>query len=96
MVGVLPETFTFLSPEVRVYVPLAFTAQDMSEEQRYSQNHEGMGRLAPGVTIQQARARLDALNAVYTERAGPLKSALLNAKYNTVVRSLEADLTGQE
>ena len=31
---------------------------DKSEEQRYSQNHEGMGRLAPGVTIQQAQARL--------------------------------------
>src|SRR6185503_16140874 len=37
-------------------------------------------------------ARLDALNAVYTERAGPLKDALINAKYNTVVNSLEADL----
>ena len=92
VVGVLPDTFTFLSPEVRVYVPLAFSAQDKSEEQRWSQNHEGMGRLAAGVTIQQARARLDALNAVYTERAGPLKDALINAKYNTVVNALEADL----
>ncbi len=92
VVGVLPDTFTFLSPDVRVYVPLAFSAQDKSEEQRWSQNHEGMGRLAAGVTIQQVRARLDALNAVYTERAGPLKDALINAKYNTVVSALEADL----
>ena len=92
VVGILPDTFTFLSPEVRVYVPLAFTDKDKAEEQRYSQNHDGIGRLAAGVTIHQARARLDALNAGYTERAGPLRDALINAKYNTVVSSLEADL----
>jgi len=92
VVGILPDTFTFLSPDVRLYVPLAFTAENKAEEQRWSQNHEGMGRLVPGVTIHQARARLDALNAVYMERAGPLKDALINAKYNTVVNSLEADL----
>jgi predicted permease len=92
VVGILPDTFTFLSPDVRVYVPMAFTDKDKAEEQRYSQNQEGMGRLAPGVTIQQAQARLDALNAGYIERAGPLKEALANAKYNTVVSSLESDM----
>ncbi len=92
VVGVLPESFTFLSPEIRVFVPLAFTDQDKSEEQRFSQNHEAIGRLAPGVTIQQAQARVDALNAAYIERAGPLKSALANAKYHTKVGSFEADM----
>ena len=92
VIGILPDTFTFLSPEVRVYVPMAFTDKDKAEEQRYSQNQEGMGRLSPGVTIQQAQARLDALNAGYIERAGALKEPLRNAKYNSVVSSLESDI----
>jgi predicted permease len=92
IVGVLPESFAFLSAEVRVFVPLAFTDQDKAEEQRYSQNHEAIGRLGPGVTIGQAQARLDALNAAYIERAGPLRTALQNAKYHTVVGSLDADI----
>jgi putative ABC transport system permease protein len=92
VVGVLPDTFTFMNPEVRVFVPLAFTAQDMSEDQRWSQNHEGIGRLAAGVTIAQAQARLDAIDVQIVERAGSLKSAIQNAKYHTVVRSLEQDV----
>jgi putative ABC transport system permease protein len=92
VVGVLPDRFSFLSPEVRVFVPLAFTAEQRSEEQRYSQNHELIGRLAAGATIEQAQARVDALNARSIERAGPLRSALVNAGYHSVVGSLERDI----
>jgi predicted permease len=92
VVGVLPETFTFQDPEIRIWVPLAFTPEELAEERRYSQNHELIGRLAPGATIAVAQARLDALNAVVVERAGVLKSALQNAGYHSVVASYEADM----
>jgi predicted lysophospholipase L1 biosynthesis ABC-type transport system permease subunit len=51
-----------------------------------------MARLGPGVTASRAQAELDALNAVYLERAGALKEALTNAGYRTVVVPLAADL----
>jgi predicted permease len=92
VVGVLPETFAFLSPEVRVFVALAFNEEERSEASRWSQNHESIGRLAPGATIQQAQARIDALNAAALARAGSLKSSLENAKYHSVVGSLERDI----
>ncbi len=92
VVGVLPEAFTFINPEVRVYVPLAFTAQDKAEEQRWSQNHEGIGRLAAGVTTAQAQARLNAIDVQIVARAGSLKSTIQNAKYRSVVGSLEHDI----
>jgi putative ABC transport system permease protein len=52
VVGVLPEGFTFLNPDVAIWTPLAFTAQQRSEDARYSQNHDQIARLAPGEPVQ--------------------------------------------
>jgi predicted permease len=92
IVGVLPEPFFFLSPEVRVFVPLAFTPEELAESARYSQNHELLMRLAPGVTLARAQARVDAQNARDLERAGPLKDALVNAGYSTKLLPLDTDI----
>ena len=83
VVGVLPHSFSFLNPEVRLFVPLAFSDEDRAEERRYSQNHEQIARLARGVTLEQAQAQVDALNAQFVERAGPLKAPLIKAGYTT-------------
>ena len=79
----MPETFTFLNPEVRLWVPLAFTAEERADDRRYSQNHDEIARLAPGATLAQARQRLDAQTARNRRTRGPLKSALVNAGYRT-------------
>jgi len=92
VVGVLPPDFTFFNPDRRVWVPLAFTDKQRSEEARHSQNHEEIGRLAPGATLTQAQARIDALNAGIVERSGSLKQALINAGFHTKLVSLEADV----
>ena len=92
VVGVLPADFTFLNPDVRVWVPLAFTDEERAEDRRYSQNHEAIGRLAALATVRQAQERLNAMNAEYIERAGPLKHLLVNAGYRTVVAPFESDL----
>jgi putative ABC transport system permease protein len=92
IVGVLPEEFTFLDPDVRVWVPLAFTDEQRSENRRYSQDHQSVGRLADGATLRQAQDRLNAMNANYIERAGSLKHLLVNAGYRTSVVPFEADL----
>src|SRR5262249_32254593 len=83
VVGVLPPSFTFLNPEVRLFVPIAFTDRERSEDARWSQNHEQIGRLAPGVALASAQARTDALNRQFVENAGSLKATLVNAGYNS-------------
>ena len=92
VVGVLPDTFHFLNPAVRLFVPLAFTPEQRAEDERYSQNHQQIARLGAGVTVAQAQARVDALNAHYVERAGPLKSVLINAGYTTRIVPFADDL----
>jgi putative ABC transport system permease protein len=73
VVGVLPQNFTFLNPEEQVWMPAAFKPEDRAEDQRYSQNNDEIGRLASGVTVQQAQARVNAFNATLLDRAGSLK-----------------------
>ena len=92
VVGVLPQEFFFLNPEVRLFVPLAFTPEELSEDRRWSQNHELLLRLAPGVSIQQAQARMDAHNAEVIERAGALKDTIVRAGYRTAIQPLADDL----
>ena len=92
VVGVAPEAFAFVNPEVRLWVPIAFTPEQLSEEARHSQNHDAFARLAKGVTVAQAQARIDALNVGVVERAGPLKAALINARYYTRVSLFSEDL----
>ncbi len=92
VVGVLPPAFFFLSPEVRVFVPLAFTPEELGEDRRWSQNHEFVARLGSGASIERAQERLDAHNAEVTERAGSLKDTIIRAGYATRVQPLEADI----
>jgi putative ABC transport system permease protein len=92
VVGVAPSDFTFQNPEIRLWVPLAFTAEQRSEEARHSQNHDAIGRLAAGATIDLAQARIDAMNVGIVERAGALKTALINAGYHTRVVPFDEDL----
>lgn len=92
VVGVLPETFHFLSPDIRLFVPLAFTGEDRAEDRRFSQNHQLIVRLAAGATLAVAQARVDAMNAGFIENAGPLRTLIMDAGYHTRLVPLEADL----
>jgi hypothetical protein len=73
IVGVLPDSFAFLYPDVRLWIPLAFSVEDRSEDARFSQNHDQIARLAPGVTLAQAQQQIDAQTARIVENAGPLQ-----------------------
>jgi predicted permease len=92
IVGVLPDTFTFLDPDVRLWIPLAFSNEDRSEDARHSQNHDQIARLAPGVTLEQAQQQIDGETVRIVENAGALKPLLVNAKFATRLVPLEADV----
>ena len=89
VVGVLPAGFGFLDPEVVMWLPVAFTAEEKSDDSRHSNNWSYIGRLKPGATIQQARQQVDALNARNLERFPAFKEILINAGFHTVVVPLQ-------
>jgi len=54
IVGVMPADFNFIDPDVRLWIPLAFTAEQKTVH--HSNNWYHIGRLNPGATLQQAQA----------------------------------------
>jgi putative ABC transport system permease protein len=62
VVGVMPSSFRFTwDEEVDVLVPLALSAQELSEAGRTDRGLETLARLKPGVSVAQAQAAMDTL-----------------------------------
>ncbi len=56
IVGVLPADFRFLDEDVRLWVPLAFSAEEKSDDSRHSNNWSMVARLKPGATLDAGAA----------------------------------------
>jgi predicted permease len=87
VVGVMPAGFNFINPDVRLWLPAAFTPEE--KEQRHSNNWQNIGRLKPGATLQQAQSQVDALNRANMDRFPNFKVLLINAGFHTLVVPLE-------
>ncbi len=87
VVGVMPRDFNFVNPEVRLWLPIAFTAKEKTVH--HSNNYYNIGRLKPGATLEQAQAQVNALNAENLELIPSLKPLLINAGFYTRVERLQ-------
>ncbi len=92
IVGVLPQGFSFLDPDIVLWLPVAFTAEEKSDDSRHSNNWSYIARLKPGASLEQARQEIDALNARNLDRFPAFKEILINAGFHTVVVPLQAYL----
>jgi predicted permease len=93
VIGVMPAGFNFIDPEVRLWMPTAFTAKE--REVHHSNNWNNIGRLKPGATLPQAQAQVDAINRANLDRFPELKDLLISAGFHTVVEPLEDMLVSQ-
>src|SRR4029077_19172955 len=91
IVGVMPRNFNFIDPDVRLWIPLAFTPAEKTVH--HSNNWYHIGRLKPGATLEQAQAQVNALNNENLERFPEMKELLINAGFHTTVKPLQDMLT---
>jgi predicted permease len=92
VVGVMPEGFVFVNPEVLLWRPLAFTPEQKSDERRHSNNVQHIGRLRADATLARAQQQVDAINAVNLERFPALKPLLIDAGFHSSVERLQDTL----
>lgn len=85
IVGVMPPDFHFVTRDVMLWTPLAFTAEEKSDDRRHGNNYQNIARLKPGATIEQARQQIDALNAANLDRFPQYRQLLINARFHTTV-----------
>lgn len=95
VVGVMAPGFRFLNPEIQLYRPAAFTAEEKSDDARHSNNYQQFGRLRPGATLEQAQSQVDAINAANFERFPAFREILTNARFGTDVLDFQAELVGE-
>jgi len=96
IVGILPEDFRLAGEnEPRDFLlPIAFSPDQRTLDSWHSNNYSQLARLAPGATIQQAQAQIDALNERLLDE-WPVPGArqiLTDAGFHTVVRSAKEDM----
>ncbi len=95
VIGVLPEGFQFLAENPLVVMPLKL---DRATIHAAGFNYQGIARLKPGVTIEQANADVARLLPSLTERFplpdGFTKQMFDDAKFGSLVRPLEVDVVG--
>ncbi len=87
IVGVMPATFNWVDPEVRFWIPAAFTPAD--KVVRHSNNWYHVGRLKPGAGIQQVQSQIDAINRINLDKYPAYKEAVINAGFHTTVEPLQ-------
>lgn len=79
VVGVMPQTFEFAVPDVKLWTPVALTAAQLAERDLHHLNV--VARLKPGVTTQQANADIQAIThriaAAYPEEAEGLSAVVV-------------------
>lgn len=87
IVGIMPRNFVFLYPDVRLWGPLAFTAE--SKTRYHSNGWVNVGLLKPGATLAQVQAQVNALNAANLDRLPQLRSFIINSGFYTRVEPLQ-------
>jgi predicted permease len=90
VVGVLPPGFHFLSFAAPVYMPLSSEESERNVAARHSNRVTQVARLAPGASLAEAQAQVDALDAA---RAGefPQPEVVRESGYHAVVAPLHGD-----
>ncbi len=66
--GVMPERFLAPGRDAVLFVPFAFTPKQRSDDERGQEYSTMVARLAPGATMAQAQAQLDAIQIRNAER----------------------------
>ncbi len=92
IVGVMPGTFGIPGGDVRVWVSFAFTQQQTSDDARHSNNWGMIARLKPGVTLTQARERIDALNHRNLDLFPKYRQLIVNARFGTRILLLKDEM----
>lgn len=91
ILGVLPPGFRYPSSRAQFYRPASHGKDDIVPSNRHSNNYDMIARLAPGVTLAEAQAQMDAFNQQQLT-TDPYAKLVRDAGFRTEVDSWHADL----
>jgi predicted permease len=89
IVGVLPRDFHFLSSRAEFFRPAAHGPDDLKPDKRHNNGYQMIARLAPGATLADAQAEIDAFNQQQLSD-DPYAQWMREAGFHTIVDPLHA------
>jgi predicted permease len=92
VVGILAASFEYLWKDVDLWLPLAFTPDQRSDESRHSNPWVMIARLKPGASGDQAQHEIDALNARNEQQFPQFNNLIRDGGFHTVVVPLQHEL----
>ncbi len=92
VVGVMPESFAAPGSEARLWLPLVFQPQQMSDSARHSNNFYEIARLRPGVALAAVQQRLAEVDRRNLERFPEFKKLLIDARFASVTRGMKDEM----
>lgn len=93
VVGVMPDSFALPGDDARLWIPFALGPEDQAPTARHANSWRMLARLRPGVSIERARARIDALNRANLDSEPRFKQLIIDSRFATVVRFWKDELT---
>ncbi|HRQ65298.1 MAG TPA: ABC transporter permease [Xanthomonadaceae bacterium] len=75
VIGIMPEGFAFPGRQLQLWVPFAFTPEQMSDMERGNEYSRSVGRLKPGATVSGLNSEMDTIVARNAERLAGLGDA---------------------
>jgi predicted permease len=90
VVGVLPANFHFLSSRAEFFRPMSHGPEERQPDHRHAEMSEMVARLAPGATLAEAQAQIDALNA-HQALDDPIAQVVKDVGYSSTVADLHED-----
>jgi predicted permease len=91
--AVMPRGFDF-PRNTQLWLPLVFTPDQLADANRGNENLSMIARLAPGATLEGARAEMDAIAAEVIERVPERADFLRRADWGAAVEPLRSELLG--
>jgi predicted permease len=89
VIGVMPQGFAFPNRNVQLWVPFAFTPDQMSDSERGNEFSNSVGRLREGATLEALNAEMDVIVQRNVERIGS------TAGFNAVDFIAQTGFTGR-
>jgi predicted permease len=92
IVGILPQDFRFVDPDVQLWTAVAFGPEERADDQRHSNNWQLIARLKRAATLEQAQQQIDAINARNLDRFPAFRQILIDAGFHTPVFGFHDEL----
>lgn len=94
VIGVLSPGFRYLGRSQQFFTPLGSNPEDRVPSRRHSNNQNQIARLAPGATLAEVQAQINAFNEAQLE-TDPYAQLIIDAGFRTDVSYLHDDVVGR-